>query len=67
MIGVTIGIAAAALLMRTFRSYLYEVSPTDPVTLAVVAGVLGVTAALACVVPARRAMAVDPVNAIRQP
>jgi ABC-type lipoprotein release transport system permease subunit len=52
--------------MRSFRSFLYEVNPTDPLTLVVVAGVLGCTATLACLVPARRAMNVDPVTAIRQ-
>jgi putative ABC transport system permease protein len=65
-IGLAIGLAAAALVMRTFRSYLYEVSPTDPLTLALVAAALGLTAALACVIPARRAMLIDPVAAVRQ-
>jgi putative ABC transport system permease protein len=66
VLGLAIGLGAAALVMRTFRSYLYEVSPTDPLTLATVAGVLAFTAALACLVPARRAMQIDPVTAVRQ-
>ncbi len=64
--GLAIGLVAGALVMHSFRSFLYEVNPTDPLTLVVVAGVLGLTATLACLVPARRAMQVDPVTAIRQ-
>ena len=64
--GLAIGLVAGALVMRSFRSFLYEVNPTDPLTLVAVAGVLGFTATLACLVPARRAMNVDPVTAIRQ-
>jgi putative ABC transport system permease protein len=66
VIGLTIGLTAALVLMRSFRSWLYEVSPTDPITLASVAVVLLATALLACLVPARRAMRVDPVTALRQ-
>jgi putative ABC transport system permease protein len=44
---------------------LYEVSPTDPATLVGVALVLLASAILACYVPARRAMNVDPVSALR--
>jgi ABC-type antimicrobial peptide transport system permease subunit len=65
-IGLTIGLAAALVLMQSFRSWLYEVSPTDPITLAGVALVLLATALLACLVPARRAMRIDPVTALRQ-
>jgi putative ABC transport system permease protein len=65
-IGLAIGIASAVLLMRSFQSLLYEVSPADPITLVVVAATLLATALLACAVPARRAMNVDPVTALRQ-
>ena len=65
-LGLAIGLSAAVLVMRTFRTMLYEVSPADPVTLTAVAIVLLSTALLACVVPARRAMRVDPVTALRQ-
>jgi putative ABC transport system permease protein len=64
--GLVLGLAAGMLLMTTFRSMLYEVSPSDPITLVVVTVVLLSTALLACVVPARRAMRVDPVTALRQ-
>jgi ABC-type lipoprotein release transport system permease subunit len=45
---------------------LYEVSPADPATLTAVAVLLFATAAAACLVPARRAMRVDPVAALRE-
>jgi putative ABC transport system permease protein len=65
-IGLAIGLGAAMVLMRWFRTLLYEISPSDPLTLAAVAVVLLVTTFLACVVPALRAMRVDPVTALRQ-
>jgi predicted permease len=64
-IGLGIGLAGAVLLMRAFRTMLYEVSPSDPVTLIGVALILLASAILACYVPARRAMRVDPVTALR--
>ena len=64
--GLVLGLGAGALLMRGFRSMLYEVSPTDPLTLAAVAAILLAAALLACLVPARRAMRVDPVATLRQ-
>jgi putative ABC transport system permease protein len=63
--GLIIGLAAAVLLMRSLGALLYEVKPADPLTLAAVAAVLLATAALACLVPARRAMRVDPISALR--
>jgi putative ABC transport system permease protein len=65
MAGLSVGLLAGVLVMRTFRAALYEVSPSDPVTLFTVAAALALTAAAACVLPARRAMRVDPVTAIR--
>jgi putative ABC transport system permease protein len=64
--GLVLGLGAGVLMMNTFRSMLYEVSPSDPITLVVVAVLLLATALLACVVPARRAMRVDPVTTLRQ-
>jgi putative ABC transport system permease protein len=63
--GLAIGLTAAALMMRGFATMLYGVSPADPVTLGGVAVALMLTAVVACLVPARRAMRVDPVSALR--
>jgi putative ABC transport system permease protein len=63
--GVAVGTVAGVLLMRAFRSLLYEISPADPLTLVGVALLLTGTALLACYLPARRAMKVDPVTALR--
>ncbi|MHB1224104.1 MAG: ABC transporter permease [Gemmatimonadaceae bacterium] len=63
--GCAIGIAAALAGTRALRSMLFEVSPTDPPTLAAVALLIMGVAALACYVPARRASRVDPVTALR--
>jgi predicted permease len=65
LIGLTLGIGGGVLLMNTFRSVLYEVSPADPLTLAGVSLVLLATALLACTIPARRAMRVDPATVMR--
>jgi putative ABC transport system permease protein len=63
--GSVIGIAGAAGLTRFLSSYLYGITPTDPVTfVAVPVLVMGVTL-LACVVPARRAARIDPMAALR--
>jgi putative ABC transport system permease protein len=63
--GLAIGLVTAVLVMRGFKTILFRVSPADPLTLIAVAVLLLATATLACVVPARRAMRVDPVRALR--
>jgi ABC-type antimicrobial peptide transport system permease subunit len=63
--GVAIGAAAALLLTREMQSLLYNVSPFDPVTMAVVAAGLVAVALVACWLPARRAANVDPMTALR--
>jgi putative ABC transport system permease protein len=65
VLGIGIGLVAAYALTRTIASFLYEVSPTDPVTAAAVAGVLLLVAALAAFVPARRAATINPMVALR--
>ena len=63
--GLAIGLTGGVLLMRAFRTVLFGVQPADALTLASVAAVLLVTAIAACAIPARRAMKVDPVTALR--
>ena len=63
--GVVVGIAGAALLTRVMSAVLYEVRATDPTTFATVIVVLLSAALLASWLPARRAVRVDPVQALR--
>ena len=63
--GLAIGLSGGVLLMRAFQTMLFGVAPADPLTLSAVASVLLTTALAACIVPARKAMHVDPVNAVR--
>ncbi len=65
LIGIVIGIGAAFGLTRLIASQLYGVTPTDPLTIAVVVPLLTAVALLACVIPARRAVRVDPLKALR--
>lgn len=65
VIGAAVGVGAALWLTRVMESLLYSVSRTDPVTFVVVPLGLIAIACLACYVPARRAMRVDPVIALR--
>jgi ABC-type antimicrobial peptide transport system permease subunit len=63
--GIVLGIVAALALARLLRGLLFEVKPTDPLTLLTVILVLAVVALLACWLPARRASRVDPIIALR--
>jgi putative ABC transport system permease protein len=65
LIGVAIGAVAALALARLMSSVLFGVSPNDPLTFLAVAALLSAVALLACYVPARRAMKVNPVIALR--
>ena len=63
--GIAIGIAGAIALTRVMTSLLFEVKPTDPPTFSLAALLLGIVALAACYIPARRAMRVDPMVALR--
>jgi putative ABC transport system permease protein len=65
VIGVVVGIALSLVLMPLLTTQLYAVQPRDPLTLAGVPAVLIAVALLAALIPARRAMRVDPVKALR--
>ena len=64
-IGVVLGLAGAFGVSRVLSGLLVQVSPTDPVTFTIVSVVLVATGICACIVPARRALKVDPVIALR--
>jgi predicted permease len=64
-IGIGCGLAAAFGAMRLMQSLLFGVSPYDPVTYAAITLAIFSTAWLACWLPSRRALAVDPMNALR--
>ncbi|HKS81494.1 MAG TPA: ABC transporter permease [Candidatus Acidoferrales bacterium] len=63
--GASIGVGTAWGVTRLMRDLLFEVKAGDPATFVVVVGMLGVVTALACYLPARRAMRVDPMVALR--
>jgi ABC-type antimicrobial peptide transport system permease subunit len=65
VIGVAIGLGASFALTRFLSSLLYNTSPTDPLTFAAVAVALIAVAIAASATPARRAMRIDPVRALR--
>jgi putative ABC transport system permease protein len=65
LVGIAIGVAGALGVTRFIRSFLFQVSATDPITFAAVALLLLAVAFLACYIPARRAMRVDPMVALR--
>lgn len=64
-IGIALGVAIAAVLTRVMSTFLFGVSPMDPVTYVVVSGILGAAALGATYLPARRASRVDPLIALR--
>jgi ABC-type antimicrobial peptide transport system permease subunit len=63
--GAAIGLAAAIGLTRVMKNLLFNVSPTDPVTFALIVLLLIAVALIASYIPARRAARVDPLLAIR--
>ncbi len=64
--GIALGLAGAMVVTRLLASELYGVSPMDAVTYCSVTGAMAAVTLLACYVPTRRAMRVDPLTALRQ-
>jgi len=64
-LGTAIGAALALGLTQLIKGFLYGVKPTDPLTFAIVAVVLVAVALLACLIPAVRAIRVDPIVSLR--
>ena len=65
LLGIALGLAGAIALTRVMVSLLFEVEPTDPPTLIGVALLLAAVALLACYIPARRALSIHPMTALR--
>jgi predicted permease len=65
LIGLVVGLAATFAVGRLLTAQLYQISPHNPFLLGATAAVLALTAILACLIPARRATLVDPIQALR--
>jgi putative ABC transport system permease protein len=63
--GLAAGLAVAAALARLLTRFLFNISPLDPLTFTTASILLAVIALVACIVPAHRAMVVDPIMALR--
>jgi putative ABC transport system permease protein len=66
LLGILLGLAGAIALTRVMVSLLFEVRPADPATLIAVALLLAAVATLACYIPARRALSIHPMTALRR-
>ncbi len=63
--GILVGVAGAFGLTRLLSSLLYGIAPSDPATFVIVSVMLLAVSLLACYIPARRAMKVEPIEALR--
>jgi ABC-type antimicrobial peptide transport system permease subunit len=66
LLGTLVGMASAALLVRSLSAMLYDTRPTDPTTFLAVSLLFLTVAAVACFIPARQVTGVNPVSALRQ-
>jgi putative ABC transport system permease protein len=66
VIGLALGLVGAAIMTRFFRSMLFGIEPTDPMTFLSVSTILAAIALFACYIPAKRATRVDPLVALRE-
>jgi ABC-type antimicrobial peptide transport system permease subunit len=64
-LGLVLGVAGALSLHKALASEIYGVQPLDPLVLASVMALLAIVALVACAIPARRAMRVEPIVALR--
>jgi putative ABC transport system permease protein len=64
-IGIAIGLGGSLMMGQVLRRFLFGIGPNDPWTLTAVSVVLGVTGAIACLLPAIRATRVSPLVALR--
>ena len=64
--GIVVGVVIAAGTTRVLTSLLFEVSPRDPATFAVVTAILLAVSVVAIYLPARRAAGIDPIRALRE-
>ena len=63
--GVAVGLVGALALTRLMRALLFQVQPADPLTFVSVAALVAIVAVVATYVPARRAIRIDPLRAVR--
>jgi len=64
-VGAIVGVLASFGLTRFIENMLFGVTPTDPLTFVMIVALLGFVALLACLIPAGRAMRVDPIVVLR--
>lgn len=65
VIGIVLGIVVSLATGRLIESLLFGVSTTDPITLVAITSIMFIVAVIACYIPARRAMKIDPIEALR--
>lgn len=65
LLGIALGLLIAYALARVMVNLVYDLSPSDPATFVAIACLLALVAVAACVVPARRAMRIDPMTALK--